>query len=226
MPRKLWGTLSRHWVAERGLSAFLGILVILVFVVSPIASPDGFGKLLLDAFFSLLLFSGVMAASESRRVLYLVLPVAVGALVVRWVSWLAAYDLLPELNVISRLVSYGLFCGLILARAFARGPVTMHRIQGAIAGYLLLGLVWANVYELLSLGLPGAFAGVNVAATAQRWVYFSFVTLTTVGYGDLIPVHPLARSFANLEALTGQLYPAILLARLVSLEVLTKGSEP
>jgi hypothetical protein len=60
--------------------------------------------------------------------------------------------------------------------------------------------------------------------TSRSWTYYSFVTLTTVGYGDITPVHPLARSLAVFEALTGQLYPAILLARLVSLEVQSKGS--
>jgi hypothetical protein len=141
---------------------------------------------------------------------------------VRWISWLAPSGYLADWSVFSRLVSYALFCAVILARAFAGGPVTMHRIQGAIAGYLLLGLTWANLYELLALRLPGAFSGAEFAGTTYRWVYFSFVTLTTVGYGDVIPIHPLARSFANLEALTGQLYPAILLARLVSLEVQTR----
>ncbi len=218
MTRTLWDMLSHFWTAEHGLSVFLGILVVLVFVVGPVAPPDLLGRLLADSFFSLLLIAGVMAASDSRRVLYLVVPVVVATLVMRWTHWLAPGGFLVEMSVVSRLVSYVLFCGLILERAFRSGPVTMHRIQGAIAGYLLLGLAWANVYELLALRLPGAFAGVNVAESAHRWIYFSFVTLTTVGYGDVIPVHPLARSFATLEALTGQLYPAILLARLVSLE--------
>jgi hypothetical protein len=211
--------LSRFWAADHGLSIFLGVLVVLVFVVAPVASPDRPGRLLVDAFFSLLLLAGVAAASESRRLLYLMAPVVLIALVVRWMNWFSPGGSMAEWNVASRLVVFALFCGVILARTFARGPVTMHRIQGAIAGYLLLGLAWANVYELLSLRLPGAFSNVSlVAASQQGWVYFSFVTLTTVGYGDMVPLHPLARSFANLEALTGQLYPAILLARLVSLE--------
>jgi hypothetical protein len=214
--------LAQFWAAEHGLSLFLGVMVVLVFVVLPVATPDLLGRILLDGFFSLLLIAGLMAASQSRRLLYLLLPVVVLALAVRWVSWLAPSSHLVEWNAVSRLVSYVLFCGVILARVFAGGPVTMHRIQGAIAGYLLLGLVWANVYELLAMRLPGAFTGAELAGTGYRWVYFSFVTLTTVGYGDMIPVHPLARSFANLEALTGQLYPAILLARLVSLEAQTR----
>ncbi len=83
--------------------------------------------------------------------------------------------------------------------------------------YLLLGFIWAHAYELVALWHPGAFAG--AVDGSLPWTYYSFVTLTTVGYGDITPVHPLARAVAVLEALTGQLYLAIMLARLVSLEL-------
>jgi hypothetical protein len=87
-----------------------------------------------------------------------------------------------------------------------------------VAAYLLLGLGWALAYELVALLDAGAFSGTGLAGSPRYpFVYFSFVTLTTLGYGDVTPVHPVARSLAIAEGLTGQLYPAILLARLVSL---------
>ena len=89
-----------------------------------------------------------------------------------------------------------------------------------MAVYLLLGLTWANAYAFLHQLHPDAFAGtLGEALISQTWIYYSFVTLTTVGYGDITPVHPVARSLAIGEALTGQLYLAITLARLVSLRV-------
>jgi voltage-gated potassium channel Kch len=104
------------------------------------------------------------------------------------------------------------------------GPVTRRRIEGAIAAYVLLGVTWAQAYEMVALAHAGAFAGrVDDTGGFTGWLYYSFVTLTTVGYGDIVPVHPIARSLAVLEALTGQLYPAILLARLVSLEVTSRS---
>ena len=107
---------------------------------------------------------------------------------------------------------------VVLAQTFRAGPVNFHRIQGAVAAYLLLGLAWALAYELVSLLAAGAFSFAGSGGPERPdFVYFSFVTLTTVGYGDVTPVHPVARSLAVAEALTGQLYPAILLARLVSL---------
>jgi Ion channel len=151
--------------------------------------------------------------------------VATAALLVRWASMLAPSVVLEEWRALSSLVSVGLLSLIVVAQVFRKGPVTLSRIQGAIAVYLLLGLAWAIAYELLALRQPGAFAGAGVDGDLpQRWLYYSFVTLTTVGYGDVTPVHPIARSLAVLEALTGQLYPAILLARLVSLEVQPRGT--
>lgn len=114
----------------------------------------------------------------------------------------------------------------ILGQVFAAGPVTFRRIEGAIAAYLLIGVVFACLYDLVHGLDPGAFLhhGAPPAETGQvvSYLFFSFVTLTTTGYGDIVPVHPVARSLAMLEALTGQLYLAILLARLVSLEIMNR----
>jgi voltage-gated potassium channel Kch len=99
-----------------------------------------------------------------------------------------------------------------------------------VAVYLLLGLGWAFAYRLVAIARPDAFAfpaGTAVALDEEhtwRLVYFSFVTLTTVGYGDITAAHPVARSLVVCEALVGQLFPAILLARLVSMEIYHRQS--
>ena len=113
---------------------------------------------------------------------------------------------------------------VITARAvFAAGKMTYHRIIGAILLYLAIGLLFVALFCLLALLEPNAFRGLgrlhDNLAVASNFIYFSFVTLTTVGYGDIVPLHPIARSLANIEAIIGQLYPATLLARLVSLEI-------
>ena len=107
---------------------------------------------------------------------------------------------------------------------FGRGRVTHHRILGAIAIELTTALAFAFVYRGIESLAPGAIGitslrGGPADTTFGRYVYFSFTTLTSTGYGDMVPVHPFARSAANLEALLGQLFPATLLARLVSLEI-------
>jgi hypothetical protein len=104
--------------------------------------------------------------------------------------------------------------------------VTFHRIQGAVAGYLLLGMIWAYAYSLVALLRPDAFSGpVSPSDGPRAFYYFSFVTLTTLGYGDVLPVHPAARSLAAFEAVTGPLYLAILITRLVSLAVAPRRSQ-
>ena len=124
------------------------------------------------------------------------------------------------LDYVATIVSVLLFCMMILTRVFKKGPITFHRIEGAIAVYLLLGLAWAYAYQLLAYLDPGAYSGaVTASGGFSSWTYFSFVTLATLGYGDIAPVHPVARSLATAEAITGQLYLAILIARLVSEEL-------
>jgi len=111
--------------------------------------------------------------------------------------------------------------GWVVARAvFGPGSVNYHRIIGAVLLYLLIALVFVSLFTFVDLVIPKAFSGLELEDNremASRFIYFSFVTLTTTGYGDIYPIHPVARSLCNLEAIIGQLYPATLLARLVSL---------
>ena len=158
--------------------------------------------------------TGVAGLRVPPSVRAVLLATAVAAILVRWWPTRSA----PAL-ALSTLVSLGLMAIVVVVQAFRSALVNVHRIQGAVAAYLLFGLTWAAAYQLVDALAPGSFAGAPTAAPDSRlWIYFSFVTLTTVGYGDVTPVHPAARSLALLEALTGQLYPAILLARLVSLQ--------
>ena len=112
--------------------------------------------------------------------------------------------------------------GVVAAAVFRRGRVTYHRIIVAILLYLLIAVGFATLFTFVGLLLPDAFKGVTFddnPALANSVVYLSFVTLTSTGYGDIVPLHPIARSLCNLESVIGQLYPATLLARLVTLEL-------
>ena len=115
----------------------------------------------------------------------------------------------------------GLVIIWVAARAvFAPGRITYHRVIGAVLVYLTIGLVFVALYTLVGALSPFSFSGLRITdrtTLPSDLVYFSFATLTSVGYGDIVPVHPFARSLTNLEAIIGQLYPATLLARLVSL---------
>ena len=113
--------------------------------------------------------------------------------------------------------------GAVVAQAvFRRGRVTYHRIIGAILLYLLIAVAFGALFVLIGLSVPDAFKGIifeDNPALANSVIYLSFVTLTSTGFGDIVPVHPFARTLCNIESIIGQLYPATLLARLVTLEM-------
>ena len=124
-------------------------------------------------------------------------------------------------NDLYSLLFLGFLVVLILRQVFRAGPITSRRVQGSIAVYLLLGLLWAVSYEMVELLQPRSFGiiGQNGKAILPQLAYFSFTTLTTLGLGDIVPLNPLARSLVVLEALVGQLFPVILIARLVTMGI-------
>ncbi len=117
--------------------------------------------------------------------------------------------------------------GVVVARAvFAGGEVSYHRIVGAILLYILVALAFVALYLMVGLIWPDALKNVVFEDTPEltsQLIYYSCSTLTTLGYGDIVPLNPFARSLANLEAFFGQLYPAILIGRLVTLQMQERG---
>ncbi|MBC8752768.1 MULTISPECIES: potassium channel family protein [Paraburkholderia] len=208
--------------------ALLVLFVMMVFVVPFVtASTSVAGRILQDVLLSLILLNGLITATDRSGEFALISLAALVALVVVWAGWLLPTVLTLAIRDEATLLALVLLGMVVGMRVFGPGAVTRDRIAGAVALYILVGVVWADAYYLVSLYVPGAFAGATHSEIPENhsiWIYFSFVTLTTVGYGDITPVAPAARSLSNLEALIGQLYPAIVLARLVSLQVAGGGS--
>ena len=102
---------------------------------------------------------------------------------------------------------------------FTSQEITANRVVGAVTLYLLFGVLWAIIYAVIERASPGSFTGVTeplAQGWSTDWLYFSFVTMTTLGYGDITPISATARTFAYLQAVFGQFYIAILVAGLVS----------
>ena len=129
--------------------------------------------------------------------------------------------------VLAGLFSYIIFCSVILkvilSFVIQDEQITTDKIFGAICVYLLIGLLWAFLYGVIEAIFPGSFSfGQDVLFDPSKYshfIYYSFTTLTTLGYGDIIPLSAPAQSCSTLEAITGQLYVAILIARLVGLHI-------
>lgn len=219
--------LAGFWVSDYGLHLLLVALLLMMFVAPVFVAARRLHPVGLDLFFSVTVVSGVMTVARRGRFPVFTLLFALLTIGVRWAQLLAPS---PALAISDALLSGSMVGGLaalILTQVFRAGPVTTHRIEGAVAVYLLLGIVWGNAYRLVWLVVPGAFTeGGGPVADPSVLYYFSFVTLTTVGYGDILPVAQAARGLATMEALTGQLYPAILIARLVSLEIASRHGAP
>ncbi len=199
---------------------FLALLVLLVFVLPSLGLERKNERLYSAVVSSLLLFSGVAIAWRRRTVFFLASGVCVVALVVKWAALLystGALGIWPDIATIAAIL---MLLYILLSQVFAPGPVTAMRIQGAIAAYLLFGIGWAHAYTIAASTIPGAFiAQGREASSVAEWFYYSFVTLTTVGFGDIVPAHPIARSLTVGEVLTGQLYLAVLIGRLVGMQV-------
>src|SRR6478609_8016394 len=112
---------------------------------------------------------------------------------------------------------------LVINEIFAGGEITVYKIGGSVAVYILLGQLWSLLYLTTYIIDPGAFtyggSMIQIDDALKQLSYFSFVTLTTIGYGDIIAISPMARVLSMMEGLLGQLFPAIFIAKLVSLQL-------
>jgi len=200
------------------MSVLLALLIATVFVV-PVIVPDGeSGRIGRDLAFSLMLLGAAATVYDRRPIAIVATLLCLVAIGWRWLEFLVSAGTQPMVREGASLLALALATAIAATRVFAGGAVTADRVTAAVVLYLLLGMAWSVMCEIVALQSSGAFAGGNENSAGHvRWMYFSFVTLTTVAYGDITPVPPAARSLAVLEALVGQLYPAVILARLVSL---------
>ena len=222
--------LTHFWDEEHSLTALLILLIVEVFIVVPVTSKAGRTLELIGIFvFSFLLLAGLLTMARQR-----IFQVISGVFVVCTISVrlgrsvFSVPGLLPWDALLSILSVIGMIV-VVLWQVYREGPVTGHRVRGAVAAYLLIAIFFAYSYTFIAALIPGSFqtpawSSQSEFDRGETFFYFSIVALTTVGFGDITPIHPLARSLVMVEALIGQLYPAILLARLVTLEIETRRS--
>jgi Ion channel len=205
------------------LTALTIMLAILMFVIAPLQAMGLLAAHYFGIAFAPVLIATIFVVSRSPAAVAAIL-VAVAMIVVATLFRLrqpSPFDIYLDTGA---WMIIGLTMGFVVTRAvFAPGRITFHRIIGAVLLYLNIGITFMALFSFVALMVPNAFTGLGPLkddlAVASNLIYFSFVTLTSVGYGDIVPLHPLARSLANIEAIIGQLYPATLLARLVTLEI-------
>jgi Ion channel len=219
-----WLHPRQFWSDETGLTALL-IFLLGYFIVLNSLSEFSFGRFLAQFFFSLVIVAGVLSTFQKRWLSFFVIVLAVVLLALNWAEKIRPGKSIAVLTTGLSFIYLGILLAVVIAQVFREGQVTTHRIRGAIAIYLLLGVLWAFMYQVVALNIPQAFrlpeglVASDSDVLRRELTYFSFVTLTTTGYGDITAVHPVGRTLVMLEALVGQLYPAIVLAWLVSLAI-------
>jgi len=222
----------RHfWSDETGLTGLL-IFFLGYFIVLNSLGDIWFGRLVAHIFFSLVVVAGVLTTFKKRWLNFFVIALAIVSLALNWAQEFRPVQGMAVLTNGLSLIYLGVLLAVVIAQVFRDGPVSAHRIRGAIVIYLLLGVMWAFAYQVVALTIPQAFRlpeGLTAGGPEilrRELTYFSVVTLTTTGFGDITAIHPVARTLVMLEALVGQLYPAIVLAWLVSLAILHKKEKP
>ena len=181
-------------------------------------------EVLMIALVVVLLFGMIFSVSRNPAVRTAAVLLAVPALVARGIDVVAPSPLFEAISMLCMVAILFLIIGAGLRVLFRPMVVTGNTISASLCAYLLLAMVWAYLYALVDLFVPGSFAyslddsfRMTIAdGQAVYAAYFSYVTITTLGYGDILPVTPPAMALATLEAFVGQMYIAILVARLVA----------
>jgi Ion channel len=220
MPVKTRDLMRRSWQSQANLFVFLCLLILLAFVIPSMGFEKHNLPLYEDMAFSVVSVVGAAIAWGNRRLFALTSLVAIVAIALRWATWWKPTHTLIIWSVSAGLAAILTITVVLLWQVFRSGPVTVMRIQGAIAAYLCLGFAWAHAYRIAELVDPGAFntAGTDVSV-AIHWINYSFGILTTIGYPSIVPIDSVAHTLCSAEAVTGQLYLAVLVARLVSMHV-------
>ena len=221
---------ERSPVLRRFSAIELLVALVALFVSFPFIESLPSGALIESILLTVVLVSALLAIATRRRILIVAALLSLPALIGRWLNHYRPDLVPPEVFLIGGIVFVLFVVGNLLRFVLNAPSVNTEVLCASISAYLLLGLLWTFGYWLIAELIPDAFA-FNASTVADRsmkglnGLYFSFITLSTVGYGDITPVSRAARWLAAMEAMTGLLYVAVLIARLVSLYSSAKSDD-
>ena len=196
-------------------------LALLIFF-APFVEEIKDGDIIVSLLLSLVLLSAILAVASRGRTLTVALLLAIPAVAGRWLNQFQPHFLPPAIFIVAGIGLVAFVVVNLLGFVLRAPSVDVEVLCASISAYLMLGLIWTMAYWLVASVTPTAFAFNTATGTKESMegfnaFYFSFVTLSTVGYGDITPVSKVARMLAATEAMTGLLYVAVLIARLVGL---------
>src|SRR6476661_3723838 len=196
------------------------VALVLLFVFFPFVEEVKGGDVIVSILLSLVLLSAVLAVADRKGVFFIALVLAIPAIAGRWINHFWPDLVSPPVFLIAGLALIAFVVANLLRFVLRAPSVNTEVLCASISAYLMLGLLWTVAYWLVALVNPNAFSfntGPKETMGGFNAFYFSFITLSTVGYGDITPVSRIARWLAATEAMVGLLYVTVLIARLVSL---------
>jgi len=211
-------------VSEKNNFLYLVVSLVILLLAGALVDqfPSSLGQQILQAVTVITLASAIVGLRSSRLRIHTGVGFTVSVLVIVILGVLLDVTGLSYLHLIVLVLFYGWATWLAAKQVLFTGPIDGNKIVGAICIYLLIGLIWALLYLLLAQTIPGAFNGLEQVVWYENFAdgaYYSFVTLTTLGYGDISPVTPMARFLVYMEAILGVFYMAILVASLIGVRI-------
>lgn len=214
---------AREWSSDSSLAVMLASLTTLLFVALPMEGAPSLavlGRTLSVVCFTVLGLALAAAITNTRRERILGLGAALVPAALAWVQLFRPHAGLATLRSMVALAFMVGLTAVALRMVLRPGPVTRRQIAGAVAVYLMVALIFGEAYWLLEQANPGAINFTDAPTTHEAlradFVYFSIASITTLGFGDVLPASTTARVLVTMEALFGQLYLVILVSRLVS----------
>lgn len=208
------------WNQESGLSSMIVLLTIIQFVLIPLFGSYSFFMSVLNVFWMLFIFAGIFSLASTNKQAFLISIIPILFLIFSWISVFSVSPFVLISELIFSVCTFLLLIILVFKKIFEPGPITAHRVIGSIVIYMLLAQLWAMVYIFFYEHIPGSFQltlpDFDSNSIQANFLYFSYVTLSTTGFGEILPLHPFARALVNLESIFGVLYPVVLIGRLVS----------
>jgi hypothetical protein len=213
-------SLSLREIYFRRRFFILAISLLALILITPLVQEFVGIHIVWNIFLTGILLSGVHAVSGKRRSVYIASLLALPMLVSVWSAYVVENNYLVIVGTLCGVLFFAYMIVNILFFIFRQDKVTRDLISGAVVVYLLMAIMWTFIYRVVDTVHPGSF---TVSATdiheRLRFTYFSLVTITTLGYGDIVPTTSLASSLATLEAVVGQLYLVTTVAWLVGVRV-------
>ena len=204
-----------------GPCTYLLLLLLGLILLFPFLEEGLIARILLGILFSAVLLVGAFATRQTRSGFILKLCLALLGVGLQWAALWAESIATLELAGITYAVSLAVSFSGVLRYLLKRGPITADKLHGALAGYIMLAFVWSFIYALVEISAAGSFGPGNFDfrqhGTFFKLIYFSFTTLTTTGYGDVIPLTNHARSLVMVEEFSGVFYVGVVIARLAGI---------